>query len=79
MLQTIQSPQSHIVNALARVRKEWQDAAQGDSLLSIDGNVGLMLADLVSVLGLPVESQVEILGADLFREVQALSNTTDQN
>jgi len=78
MLQTIQSPQSHIVSALARVRQEWQDAAQGDSLLSIDGNVGLMLADLVSVLGLPVESQVEILGADLFREVQTLSNTTDQ-
>ncbi len=79
MLQTIQSPQSHIVSALARVRQEWQDAAQGDSLLSIDGNVGLMLADLVSVLGLPVEAQMEILGADLFREVQTLSNASHQN
>lgn len=79
MLQAIDPPQSHIISALARVRQEWQDAAQGDSLLSIEGNVGLILADLVNGLELSAEIQIQILGADLFREVQFLSNTPDQN
>lgn len=79
MLQITHPPQSHIISALARVRQEWQDAAQGDSLLSIEGNVGLILADLVNGLDLSTEAQIEVLGADLFREVQFLSNAPDQN
>jgi hypothetical protein len=67
-----------IVGALASIRKEWQDAAFGDSLLSIEGNVGLILADLINGLGLPVDVQVEILGADLFREMQDLLTVSSQ-
>ncbi len=79
MLQINHPPHFYIIHALARVRQEWQNAAQGDSLLSIEGNVGLILADLVSGLDLSTEAQIEVLGADLFREVQSLSNTPDQN
>jgi hypothetical protein len=58
-----------IVAALASIRQEWQEAACGTSLLAMDGNVGLILADLINGLNLPPEVQAEILGADLFREM----------
>ncbi len=70
MFQTHPIPQPQVVYALASLRREWQSAAGDTSLLTIRGSVGLILADLVRDLGLPAETQIEILGADLFMEVQ---------
>jgi len=70
MFQTHPIPQPQVVHALANLRREWQSAAGETSLLTIRGSVGLILADLVRELGMPAETQIEILGADLFQEVQ---------
>lgn len=74
MLQIFPSPEYQIVRNLARIRKEWQDAIGGTSLLSVDGNVGLILADLVSGLGLSADEQAQVLGAELHKEIQELTN-----
>ena len=49
------------------------------SLLSMSGSVGLILADLVKGLDLSTDVQIEILGADLFQEVQNKLNNSNQN
>lgn len=70
MLQTPPNLQIHLIGMLTNLRKEWQDAAGSSSLLSTQESVGLILADLVNGLSLPVEVQIEILGAHLFQEIQ---------
>ena len=79
MLQTSPNQQPHLVGALANLRKEWQTAAGNASLLSIRGSVGLILADPVNGLGLPTDIQIEILGADLFQEIQNKLNGSNRN
>ena len=79
MLQTSPNQHPHLVGALANLRKEWQTAAGNASLLSIRGSVGLILADLVNGLGLPTDIQIEILGADLFQEIQNKLNGSNRN
>lgn len=73
MLQTLSQPKTQIIATLATLRQEWQQAANGASLLELEANVGLMLADLVNSFGLSSLEQTEVLGPDLFKEVQELS------
>lgn len=72
MLQsTIPQPVSHaqILSTLTRLRQEWQEATDGVSLLETNGNMGLILADLINGLRLPTGDQRQILGTELFREL----------
>jgi len=72
MLQTIPentSTHSQLISTLTRLRQEWQEATAEASLLETDGNMGLVLADLINGFGLNTEEQSRILGADLFREL----------
>ena len=66
--QTVTHPQ--IVSTLSRLRQEWQEATPGASLLEIDGNMGLILADLINGFGLNAEDQCQVLGSELFGEIQ---------
>jgi hypothetical protein len=73
MLQTVPDQmmtQSRIISTLTRLRQEWQEATVGISLLETDGNMGLVLADLINGFGLDVDDQCRILGNDLFRELK---------
>jgi hypothetical protein len=73
MLQTVPDqtmPQSGIISTLTRLRQEWQEATGGTSLLETDGNMGLVLADLINGFGLDADDQCRILGHDLFRELK---------
>lgn len=73
MLQTVPDQtmtQSRIISTLTRLRQEWQEATGGTSLLETDGNMGLVLADLINSFGLEVDEQCRILGNDLFRELK---------
>ena len=60
---------TRVLTALTRLRQEWQDAAAGRSLMSIDANVGLLLADVVMAVGLDTIERVEVLGAELAHEL----------
>jgi hypothetical protein len=59
-----------ILSTLTSLRQEWQEATVGASLLETDGNIGLMLADLINGFGLEAQDQFQILGDDLFQELK---------
>ncbi len=59
-----------IISTLSRLCQEWQEATDEASLLETDGNMGLVLADLVNGFRLNAEDQRRILGADLFQELR---------
>ena len=58
MLQTQTTPHFQLVNSLARIRQEWQEAASGNSLLEVEGNMGMLLADLINGMGLGPRSRL---------------------
>lgn len=82
MLQTLTTqaiPQTRIISTLTRLCQEWQEATAGASLLETDGNMGLILADLLNGFGLDSNDQCQILGNDLFRELQDFLYAPKQN
>ncbi len=76
MLNIVTATPPHVVEVLAQVRTEWQNAANGISLLETEGNVGLILADIVNCLGLSADEQTRVLGQPLFNELNELLTTT---
>ena len=70
-----QTTQALIISTLSRLCKEWQEATEGASLLEANGNMGLVLADLINGFGLKAEDQRRILGTDLFHELRDFLHT----
>jgi hypothetical protein len=62
MLQNPATPRFQLVTTLSRIRQEWQDAADGNSLLEVEGNMGMLLADLINGISLSTSEQIQILG-----------------
>jgi hypothetical protein len=58
------------VLALAEIRKEWQQATRGGSLLKVETPVGLLLADIADKLELTSEERHVFLGGRLINEVE---------
>ena len=79
MLQTPAIQRMQLVTALAHIRREWQEATSGKSLLEVEGNMGMLLADLINNVGLPIEAQVQVLGTELFQEMQDLLKSPVHN
>ncbi len=61
---------SRIISTLTRLRQEWQEATEETSLLETNGNMGLVLADLINGFGLDLHDQRQVLGNDLFLELK---------
>ena len=40
-----------VVSVLSRLRREWQEATEEASLLETNGNIGMILADLINGFG----------------------------
>ena len=51
-----------LVESLARIRGEWEEAADGVPLIAVEGSVGLILADLAESVGLDQQEMIEALG-----------------
>lgn len=79
MLNAPISTPPRVVEVLASIRAEWQDAAAGVSLLEMEGNVGLILTDIVNCLGLSADEKAQVLGQPLFNEIRELLTTTATN
>jgi hypothetical protein len=62
---------TQILESLASLRQDWEKAANGESLLHIEGSVGLILHDFAANLNLTVEERQLLLGASLSEEVSA--------
>jgi len=70
----------HMVNTIARIREEWEQAADGNSLVFANASVGMLLADLSMAIGLTIDEQVQALGSKLVNELQdALISTPEKN
>ena len=79
MLQNPVTPRFQLVTTLSHIRQEWQDAANGNSLIEVEGNMGMLLADLINGIGLRTSEQIQILGTDLYQEMQDFLRSSDQN
>jgi hypothetical protein len=64
-----------IVMGLAELRMEWQDAANGGSLLKVEAPVGLLLSDIADRLNLSEQERYAFLGGRLMNEVNAVNET----
>ena len=63
---------SRIVQALAEFRQEWELAADGKSLVTIESPIGLLLSDIADWLELSPQERHAMLGNRLINEVNAL-------
>jgi hypothetical protein len=79
MLQTASAQRFQVVGSLTRIRQEWQDAAGTPSLIEVDGNMGMLLADLINGLDLGTNEQVQVLGEDLYQELKDFLKSPVQN
>jgi hypothetical protein len=79
MLQPPSTQRFQIVGALTRIRREWQDAAGTLSLIEVEGNMAMLLADLINGLGLGTNEQVLVLGQELFQELKDFLKSPIQN
>jgi len=61
-----------LLEALAHIRSEWEQAADGQSLVEVQGSVGLLLADVVAAIGLASDEQAHVLGPGLARDLQGV-------
>jgi len=72
----VQDEQSTITRAqmlesLANLRQDWEMAANGESLLHIEGSVGLILHDFAAKLNLTEEERQFLLGVTLSEDLSA--------
>jgi hypothetical protein len=54
---------------LAEFRKEWEEIAEGESLLNLEAPVGLLLADVADRLELSPQERFVFLGKALMQEI----------
>jgi hypothetical protein len=59
----------HVIDALTQIRQEWEQAADGQSLVDIQGSVGLLFADFAVAIGLTPEETRHVFGDNLSREL----------
>lgn len=63
------SDRTRMILALAELRKEWQQATNGGSLLKVETPVGLLLGDVADRLELTTQERYVFLGGRLINEV----------
>jgi hypothetical protein len=74
--QALDIPREQVVTALMQLRQDWQVSAGRKSLTKIKGNVGLILSDVTTLLGLDTIERNRILGDELTRDVEDILKTT---
>ena len=79
MLQNPATTRFQLVSTLSRIRQEWQEAIGSSSLIETEGNMGMLLADLINGLGLGAAEQVQVLGRDLYQEMQDFLQSPNRN
>lgn len=79
MFQSPSTQRFQLVSTLIRIREEWQEAAGSSSLIEVEGNVGMLLADVINGVGLRHDEQIQVLGVDLFRDMQDFLNSPAHN
>lgn len=79
MLHASSTQRFQLVGTLTRIREEWQEATGKLSLIEVEGNMGMLLADLINGIGLGTDEQIQVLGTALFQEMQDFLKSPIQN
>lgn len=66
---------TRLVLALAELRKEWQVAVTGASLLEAKASVGLLFNDIANRLQLSPQERHVLLGSELINDVESFLET----
>lgn len=66
-------------SVLKRLRKEWDEAADGESLLDTFSPVALLLWDVIQGLDLSQGDAMDILGFDLWAECNHLASKAENS
>lgn len=69
------SERTRLVLALAELRKEWQVAVTGASLLEAKASVGLLFNDIANRLQLSPQERHVLLGSELINDVESFLET----
>lgn len=67
------------ISILSNFRQEWEKAGNGKSLLEVEGNIGLVLADMVNAFGFSTQEQTLLLGPELFDEMREILDQPSKN
>ena len=62
-----------IIQALAQLRKEWQETTGDQSLIKVQAPVGLLLSDIADFLNLTLQERHAMLGERLTKEIKAFT------
>ncbi|HEY5729506.1 MAG TPA: hypothetical protein VIS72_05605 [Anaerolineales bacterium] len=79
MLHASSTQRFQLVGTLTRIREDWQEATGKLSLIEVEGNMGMLLADLINGIGLGTDEQIQVLGTALFQEMQDFLKSPIQN
>lgn len=79
MLNVNPDPRIKTISILSKFCQEWQEAASGKSLLEVEGNIGMVLADLVNSFELTSHEQSLVLGPQLFEEMREILYQPSRN
>lgn len=79
MIQDPSTIHSQFIAALSCIRQKWQEAANDTSLIQIEGNAGMLLADLISGIAFEPTEKIQILGPDLYKKIQDLLQSPIHN
>ena len=66
---------TRLVLALAELRKEWQAAVKGATLLEVKTPVGLLFNDIANRLQLSPQERHVLLGGELINDVESFLET----
>ncbi len=70
MFQSPAAQRFQLISTLTHIREEWQEATGNSSLIEIEANMGMLLADLINGIGLRTDEQIQVLGTDLYQDMQ---------
>ena len=79
MLNVNPNQRTQTISILSKFWQEWQEAASGKSLLEVEGNIGMVFADLVNSFELAIHEQSLVLGPQLFEEMQEILYLPSKN
>ena len=68
-----------VLENLSVLRLEWEEGASGKSLLEVEGNIGIVLADLVNSFELASHEQSLVLGPLLFEKMREILYQPSRN
>lgn len=61
---------SFVIDAIAHIRREWQETAEDSSLVDTKGSIDLFLADITQAMNFTSEETQQALGSDLYEELR---------